>query len=550
MKLGEAWRIAKIAATESMLKGNIQMSGGFASHSAQQNPEKFVRGARRGLTGNKIAYSFFYGIAAVFFPLAFIAFQSGFLLVFAGMSLFFLLSLVMLVSFNLIYMTSFASGEALTQLSALPFSRDDLSLISFLTFFRMLDLPLVVYVSAFTIVYGLITGSILGTAIVLSFSVANAVIGIFLSFFLARAFYTRILSMGGSRPRNILRTVMVIIYGFVTFGMFYLFSYILQLAPTLASFFTFAQDPRYIWTSLVYPFSFTYLIATVTTSTSILPSLMSTRSILAIAASAFYIIIAYFAFKRGRRALRQLALGEIQMAPRLAGTTSEVRIKVGRIFPSIFKKDLKLASRNPAYAMFLVFPVLSILLFTLFVGKYDTIRVRDVMTALLTSSFFSSFFSVTLMWSESRGVSVLAQLPISTRRVVQAKSLASTVVSFAIPATLLVVSFFKPLTTPYSILIAVAEIGGIYSGALIATTLLCALFGEGRLPSAGLERHMLKYGFTMIVSGIFILLPMAVMGIVYLLFTQNYQIITMTMGGAALIEVAAVNLISRAALRD
>ena len=52
MKLRDAWRIAKIAATETSLKGNIQMSGGYASISAQQDAARFVRKAKRGLTVN------------------------------------------------------------------------------------------------------------------------------------------------------------------------------------------------------------------------------------------------------------------------------------------------------------------------------------------------------------------------------------------------------------------------------------------------------------------------------------------------------------------
>ena len=549
MKLREAWRIAKIAATETSVKGNIQMSGGYASISAQQDPAKFVKKARRSLTVNKLVFSFFYGATAVFFPLAFLVFQSGFAMTFAGMSMFFLFGLFMLVSFNLIFMTPFVSGETMVQLTSLPFSRDDLSLISVLTFFQMLDIPVAVYIGGFTVVYGLITSSIVGTIIVFVFSLSNAIIGVFLSFFLARIFYTRILSTGGSRFRNLLRFIMIMIYA-MSFGMIYLFSYLIQFVFALTSFFTFINQPAYAWTVLVYPFSFTYLIATVTTSASLIPSLMTTQSILAIAASAMYIMIAVLALKRGRNALRQLALGEIVMAPTLAGKGSQIRLKVGGAFSSMFRKDLKLASRNPAYAIFLIMPVVGVILFTLIVFNYDLIKLRDVISALLYSSFFTSFFALTLMWSESRGVSVLAQLPISTRKVVQAKSLASAVVALAIPATLLVVSFFKPLSTFYSILMAAIEIGGIYSGALIATTMLCALFGEGRLPSVGLERHMLKYALVMIASSIFIFLPFGVLGIAYLLLSQDYLFLTMTMAAGTAIEVGVVSLISRAALRD
>jgi predicted permease len=549
MKLKEAWRISKIAATETSLKGNIQMSGGFASVSAQQDPAKFVRNAKRALTTNKLVLSLFYGLTGVFFPLMFIGFQSGFALAFAGISMFFLFGLVMMISFGLIFMTPFVSGETLTQLTGLPFSRDDLSLIGVLTFLRMLDIPVLVYILGFTLTYGLITGSIIGGAIVFGFSLANAIIGIFLAFFLSKVFYTRILSTGGSRLKSALRFVMILLYG-MTFAMFYLFSYFLQLVPVLASLFTFVQNPAYVWVTLIYPFPFTYLIAIVTTSNTLLPSLSSTQSILAIIASGFYLIVAYFLFKRGWRALRQLALGEIVMAPKLAGRRSEIRVGVGGIFSSMFKKDLKLASRNPAYAMFLIMPVVGVILFTTIVFGSDLVRVRNVMIALLYSSFFTSFFSLTLMWSESRGVSVLAQLPISTRRIVQAKSAASAVVSLSIPATLMIVSLFRALTTPFSILMAVIQIGGIYSGALIAATLLCSMFGEGRLPSAGLEGHMLKYIFAIIVSGIFIVLPAIIVGIVYILLTRDYLTITAIMGLGTLIEVGFVNLISRAALRD
>jgi predicted permease len=154
------------------------------------------------------------------------------------------------------------------------------------------------------------------------------------------------------------------------------------------------------------------------------------------------------------------------------------------------------------------------------------------------------------MWFESRGVSVLAQLPISTRRVVQAKSLLAGTLSLMIPLALAVVSIFKPLTTPYSLILSLIETLAIYSAALLGTTLVCNLFGEGRLPAASFQGHLLKYAFTMIVSSIFMIGPLAAYGLAYLFIGQSHFASTAIMAAAAMIEVIIVNAIARAALKD
>jgi predicted permease len=154
------------------------------------------------------------------------------------------------------------------------------------------------------------------------------------------------------------------------------------------------------------------------------------------------------------------------------------------------------------------------------------------------------------MWFEGRGVSVLAQLPISTRKVVQAKSFASTALSVMMPATLLVVSFFKPLTTFYSIVISIIEVGAVYASAYIATTLVCRLFGEGRMPFATFEGHLLQYIVVMIIGGIFVAAPVGVYAIAYSFLHYDHFYSTLAMGIAVALEVLLASAIARKALKD
>ncbi len=552
MKFREAWRLSKVVAVESMLKGNILMSGGYTSAAAQRDPAKFVQRAKTGFKVNKIVFALVYGSFSVFLPLFMLGPSSTPALQFVVTSMFLVFGLVFLISFNLLNVTSFVSGEALKPVGALPFSREDLARISVLSFFRILDIPLIVFIVGYPIVYGLVTGSIIAAVVILLLNFVNGIIALFLTFFLARGFYRRILSVGGSKIKSFVRTVLTLLFGFATFGMAYLISYMFQWIPQLVTFFSFVQKPEYIWITLIYPFCFGYL-ATVVSSGFTTPtpqlSLISTQSILAICASAFYIALGYLAYKRGMGALRQLAMGEIEMTPKMT-KSGEVKIHVGGVYSSVIKKDLKLASRNAAYAGFLAMPLFGVILFTVIVAGYNAIRVVFVLSALLYSSEFMSFFALSTMWFESRGVSVLAQLPISTRRVVQAKSLAAGALSLMIPAALTIVSLFKPLTTPYSLIMSLIQTLAIYSAALVATTLVCSLFGEGKLPAASFEGHMLKYAFVIMISSIFVIGPLAAYVLTYFFIAQNYLMNTIGMAAAAAVEVILANAIAHGALKD
>lgn len=550
MKFREAWRLSKTVAIESMLKGQLLMSGGYVSGPMQRDPVRFVRRAKTSFTLNKIVFAFLYGSFSFILPLIMLGSASTLTSEYIVNSMVFIFGLVFLISFNLLNVTSFVSGEALKPVAALPFSRDDLSRIGVLSFFRMLDIPLIVFVLGYPITYGLVTGSLVAAIVVFLMNLANAIVAVFLTFFLARGFYRRILSVGGSRVKNFVRTLLTLFFGFITVGMTYLIFYIFQYAYGLITLFAFIQNPQYVWVTLVYPFSFGYF-ATIAPSILASPQsiLTSWQSILAISATLFYILLGYLAYRRGVGALRQLALGEIEMGPKIT-KAGEIKLHVGGVYSSVIKKDLTLASRNAAYAGFLVMPIIGVLVFTVIASSYAAIRVTFVLSALAYSSFFMVTFALSTMWFESRGVSVLAELPISTRRVVQAKAITAGALSLMIPLSLAIVSLFRPLTTSYSLLIALVEVLAVYVSALIGTTLVCRLFGEGRLPAASFQGHLLKYAFTMIISNVFMVIPLGVYGIAYLFFSQSHLMSLIIMGAAVVSEAILVNAITRVALKD
>jgi predicted permease len=310
--------------------------------------------------------------------------------------------------------------------------------------------------------------------------------------------------------------------------------------------------PEYAWVMLIYPFSFGYLttLATSVPLSSILFSLSTPQAMLAIVGSAIYVALAYIMYRRGTGVLRQLALGEIEMAAKITPPSGKISLSIGGVFSAIFKKDLKLASRNFAYASFLAMPILGVIIFAFMTSGSGTIRVQGVLSAVLYSSFFMLVFALSSIWVEGRGVSVLAQLPISTRKVVQAKSLAPAALSLTMPATVFILSLLKPLTTFYSIIISMIEVGAIYASALIALTIICSLFGEGRLPVTTLQGNMLKNILVVVVGGLFAFAPVAVYAVSFMfLFHDNLYSVS-AMAVATLIEIALADLTSRKALRD
>jgi predicted permease len=551
VKFKEAWRISKTVTVESVFKGTIQMRGGLASISAQRDPDKAIRSIRTNIRFSKILPTFVFGLYSALIPLTVLFQETSFEMFFATNSIFFVLALVFLLSFNLLYMTSFVSGESLTPLAALPFSREDLSRISVLSFIRLFDIPLAVFIVTYPIVYLFVTASIVGAVLVFLFNLYTAIMAVFVTFFLARGFNTRILSLGGSKVKSGLRIVLFVLYGLGTFGALYFSSYLIQWIARFIPFFTTLQSEQYSWVLLIFPFCFGYLAALVTSSSStsaIFSSLLLPRSLMAIFASAVYVVLGYVAYKRGMRALRQLALGEIATAPRITPPSGEIKLAVRGIFSSIFRKDMKLASRNMAYVGFLIMPVISVFMFASVTASFGAIRVAGVLVATLYSSFFMVGFALMSLQFDGRGVSVLTQLPVSVRKVVQVKSLISAAFSATMPATLLLLYFFEPFTTYYSLIIAAISIGTVYASSLIGTTLACSMLGEGKLTTAAFQGHMGTYIFLIIVSGIFTTAPAVVYAVIYYFLVNDYVLCVAAMTVTMVVEVAIATLASKAAL--
>jgi predicted permease len=552
VKFKEAWRISKTVTVESVFKGTIQMRGGLASISAQRDPAKAIKSLKTSIRFSKIVPTFVFGLYSAMIPLMVLFEEHSFDLLFATNSIFFVLALVFLLSFNLLYMTSFVSGESLTPLAALPFSREDLSKISVLSFIRLFDIPLAVFIVTYPIVYGFVTGSVIGALLVFLFNLYTAVTAVFVTFFLARGFNTRILSLGGSKVKSTLRVVLFVLYGLGTFGALYFSGYLIQWIAQLIPFFTTLQSQEFSWVLFVFPFCFGYLAAVVSSSSSlssILDSLLTPQSLMAVFASTAYIILGFVAYKRGMRALRQLALGELAIAPKITAPSGEIKLAVRGIFSSIFRKDIKLASRNMAYLGFLIMPVISVFMFAAITSSLGAIRVSGVLVATLYSSFFMVGFALMSLQFEGRGVSVLTQLPVSVRKVIQVKSLISAAFSAAMPATLLLLYFFEPFTTFYSLIIAAISVGTVYASSLIGTTLACSMLGEGKLATAAFQGHMGAYLFLIIVSGIFTIVPTLVYGAIYWFLVKDYLVCIAAMAAAMTIEVIVANLASKAALK-
>jgi predicted permease len=160
-----------------------------------------------------------------------------------------------------------------------------------------------------------------------------------------------------------------------------------------------------------------------------------------------------------------------------------------------------------------------------------------------------AYFALMSLQFEGRGVSVLTQLPVSVRKVIQAKSLMSALFFTAMPATLFLLSFFEPITTYYSLIIAVMTIGTVYAASLIGTALACMTLGEGKLATAPFQSHMGTYIFLILVSSIFVVAPTVVFMVIYFFVVNDYLLCVAAMAAAMIIEVLVATLASKAALK-
>ncbi|MCL5984702.1 MAG: hypothetical protein M1143_03945 [Candidatus Thermoplasmatota archaeon] len=399
-----------------------------------------------------------------------------------------IISLVLVVLFSLVWITGlqvalpFVSSQATTALLVLPVDEEDAAWISFLAFLRLFDAPLVTALIFFPIAVGYGIGSLWAGLAVVPGVVSTEIFALSLSLLTAK-FFSRSVSgaSGGSLRSLAVRWAYLILWTIpsLVITIFITFSY--QIISALGSWEN--GDPTLLNVVFaLFPFPFGYLSAATAAlsgdplSSFLVPLALAGAYLVLMALSARWLLDAPIALSRvvnvsGERSMNSAPL--VVSRPTLA----------------VLKKDLRIASRTPAYAFLLLLPLLDAFvlgLFTYLGSPAPVLAERYAFAGVTVAVLLATFFGPVFFATEIIGFSLTRTLPLSQRTLILSKTLLIAIVYLLAFAVVAVLVSSKVHNFPSFVLFALLELPAVVAAALLEIGVLLERAKRTGVPIASL----------------------------------------------------------------
>lgn len=332
-----------------------------------------------------------------------------------------LLQLSFLWTTGLQILPTFLSSRFLPLLETLPLAPGDRTKTGFLLYLRLFDLPAAAVLVVTPLSFGWALGSPLAGLVLIPGTVATVLLALGLALATGTYFVRRIQGSPAGLSSTVLRWLFLVLWAVPAFAIYAFISF----SPEFLSLFTdLSLHPTLALTALVaiFPFPFGFLPSLVLHNASAASLILSpwNETVLVLAAGLYLVPLALLGrwlYSAPRR--YSLALPEVR-APRRLGAP----LRTGSVVPAIIRKDLRVASRSPAYAFVVLLPLLDALVLGLstFVGHPSAPNVfrlgaAGVSTAALLATFFGPAFFAT----EVMGYSYTRTLPLGLRALLAGK---------------------------------------------------------------------------------------------------------------------------------
>jgi predicted permease len=384
-----------------------------------------------------------------------------------------IIAMVLVVLFSLVWITGlqvalpFLSSQALTLLRALPIKEKDIERITIYAFIRLFDIPLATALVVFPITVGLALGSWVAALASVPAVAITEVFSLFLSLLTAKFFALRVSgSSGGSILSMATRWMYLILWTIPSLVITIFIAFSLQILGTLGQWESSSPLALKVLFS-VFPFPYSYFVSAL----AIRPPL-SIDILPWVVAAALYACLAWLAARWLVKA--PLELGRTQIAVNFSAPASN-RFVTSTPSVAIIKKDLRIASRTPAYAFLLLLPMLDAFILGLFtyVGNpnpdlADRYARAAVTVAVLLATFFGPVFFVT----EVMGFSLTRTLPITQRTLILGKSLLITIVYIVAFILVAVLVASRVHDIEAFLFYAVAELPAVVAASLLEINIL------------------------------------------------------------------------------
>ena len=399
-----------------------------------------------------------------------------------------IISLVLVVLFSLVWITGlqvalpFVSSQATTALLVLPVTEEDAAWVSFLAFLRLFDAPLLTALIFFPMAVGLALSSVLAGAAVLPGVLATEVLALALSLLTAK-FFSRSVSgaSGGSLRSLAVRWLYLVLWTIPSLVITIFITFSVQIITALGDWELNAPLTLQAVFAL-FPFPFGLLAASFATP----PVAGGPSNTVTIAlALVYFAVVAVSARWILRAPLALSRITTVSNARRLAGT----RLIVTRPSMAILKKDLRIASRTPAYAFLLLLPLLDAFvlgLFTYLGSPAPILAQRYAFAGVTVAVLLATFFGPVFFATEVIGFSLTRTLPLSQRTLILSKTSLIALVYLMAFGVVAVLVASRVNDFPAFVLFAVIELPAVIAAAFLEIGVLLERAKRTGVPIASL----------------------------------------------------------------
>jgi len=490
----QLYRLSKYVYQETFLEATLQQMGANQSRFMERiTRDKNI--LKRQSTILPIVM-FFYTLILMSFPItAFLNIQSeigsglaSHWIFFAGsfaIGLFFLISLGYILLFGLLQSSELVSGDAFKFLSTLPIAEKDLQRTVMLTFFRSVQVQVIMSLVVFPIGVAIATANPLVVLLGICVSTVSLLF-VFSVLILVGGRVNRVLRGNdvNTTKASIIRVATLLGIGLGSFFFIFVFQFAIGgmnaffLPPPLTAG---GIDLLNLVMSLIpFPFAGNYLLVEVFIGgQSVPPELWLTSTIGFI----LFILITGSIFRKAVKTLRHVIYFEPKrFSVGAPSTVKPVKVEVVSPVRAFIKKDLSFATRDYQTLMYLIMPLILPIMSVFAVTSASTSRPDfDYLILFGINAFYLLLGAVMITYGltsvESSGASVLASLPVVVRDQALGKIFIMLVVTLIASLIPCVFVFNKiPFDQVVALLVVSLPLGPIFG--LIGLEMRALLFGK------------------------------------------------------------------------
>ena len=367
---------------------------------------------------------------------------------------------------------TFLSSPILPTLETLPVPSQTVDRVGFLLFLRLFDLPIATTLVVTPIAVGLALHSPIAGLAILPGAFSVAVFALVLSLTTGRFFVRHVQASPGGASRMALRWAYLVLWAIPAFAMY---GYV-TIGPRAVSWLSgvVATGPAGLVDGLLatYPFPLASLPALATTGTLSWTGSGSLPVAVVLVGSTAYGAATVLLGAWLLRAPRALATTRAIGALSTAGTRA-LETRSAPVF--ILLKDLRVASRTPAYAFLILLPLLdavAIGAWTLLSDPDPAAALNIALAAVATAALLATFFSPAFFAIELMGYSYTRTLPLLPRSLIFGKVLLVAAVYLASAGTVLVIALTKVFDPVSFLVFLAAELPAVLAAAFLELGIL------------------------------------------------------------------------------